>query len=258
MGYKTIKVYLAAIRHSHLLQGLPDPTGDPLLHYTLKGIRRSQGDSSRTRLPITVPILKQLKSHLHASVNISVRDKRMLWAAFCTAFYGFLRSAEFTCPTSNSFDPEQTMLLSDVQAQGHFYLIRVKSSKTDPFRRGVTVTLAPTFSSTCPISALSKYLSLLPTSNPEVPLFQFADGRYLTRSKLTECIRELLAASGHSPMLYASHSFRIGAATSAAAAGIPDWLIQTLGRWSSQCFQVYIHTPKHLIQSSFQRIAASH
>jgi len=35
---------------------------------------------------------------------------------------------------------------------------------------------------------------------------------------------------------YSSHSFEIGAASTAAAAGIPDWKIQALGRWSSDCY----------------------
>ena len=42
-----------------------------------------------------------------------------------------------------------------------------------------------------------------------------------------------------------SHSFRIGAATTAAAAGYPRWLIQALGRWSSDCFRVYLRVTDH-------------
>ena len=42
---------------------------------------------------------------------------------------------------------------------------------------------------------------------------------------------------------YASHSFRIGAATTAAAAGLPVWLIMKLGRWTSNAYASYIHHP---------------
>ena len=45
-------------------------------------------------------------------------------------------------------------------------------------------------------------------------------------------------------MSMSSHSFRIGAATIAAAAGFPRWLIQALGRWSSNCYKEYIRIPQ--------------
>ena len=39
-------------------------------------------------------------------------------------------------------------------------------------------------------------------------------------------------------------SFRIGAATAAAQAGVEDSVIQLLGRWSSAAFLAYIRTPR--------------
>ena len=39
---------------------------------------------------------------------------------------------------------------------------------------------------------------------------------------------------------FSSHSFRIGAATVAGRNGIPDLLIQELGRWKGNAFQSYI------------------
>ena len=40
------------------------------------------------------------------------------------------------------------------------------------------------------------------------------------------------------------HNFRIGAATTAAARGLQDSLIKTLGRWESAAYTLYIRTPK--------------
>ena len=42
---------------------------------------------------------------------------------------------------------------------------------------------------------------------------------------------------------YNTHSFRIGAATSASPANISDTHIQMLGRWRSNAFQRYIRPP---------------
>jgi len=43
------------------------------------------------------------------------------------------------------------------------------------------------------------------------------------------------------------HSFRIGAATTAAVAGLPPWLIKTLGRWNSDAYMSYVHAPITMI-----------
>ena len=177
----------------------------------------------------------------------------MLWAAFCLAFYGFLRAGEFTTPQAHSV-AEHTLRRKDLRITTTAVDVTIKASKTDPFRQGHTLHIAPTATSTCPAAALSKYLAVSRIA-AEAPLFQFADGSYLTRRSLTEHLRVLLTAGGYSSSLFASHSFRIGAATTAAAAGLPDWLIQALGRWSSNCYTLYIRTPPHVIAAASAKLA---
>ena len=87
--------------------------------------------------------------------------------------------------------------------------------------------------------ALRKYLSLRSISGAS-PLYVFQSEAYLTRAKVTLNLHTLLQRLSITTELYASHSFRISAATTAAEAGLPPLLIQTLGRWSSNCFTLYI------------------
>jgi len=64
VSYKTIKVYLAAIRLYHIECGLLDPMSDALLLLVCRSIRRLQGDHQRTRLPITINLMRTLKDQL--------------------------------------------------------------------------------------------------------------------------------------------------------------------------------------------------
>ena len=54
---------------------------------------------------------------------------------------------------------------------------------------------------------------------------------------------------------YNGHSFRFGAATAAHEARLNDHLIQTLGRWSSDCYTRYIHTSLKVIQQVQKQLA---
>ena len=73
-----------------------------------------------------------------------------------------------------------------------------------------------------------------------VPLFIFTDGRKLTRQRFTDQVFSALHRAGLNRKHYASHTFRIGAATTAAKKGIEDSIIKTLGRWESAAYLQYV------------------
>ena len=145
----------------------------------------------------------------------------MLWAFFTTALFGFLRSSEFCSPTSSAFSATSTILVKDVQLTDAVAKIVIKISKADPFRNGNEIILAASNSSICPLRALRNH----PRSctRPDAPLFTFTDNTFLTRHSLSNLLKSLLRPTCPDIGRYSSHSFRIGAATTAAAADVPEW-----------------------------------
>ena len=105
---------------------------------------------------------------------------------------------------------------------------------------GATVGLAANASVYSQVKALSEYVSVHPTRAS--PLFQFQNKKYVTRKDINNALKTYLGMKNVS-----SHSFRIGAASTAASAGYPRWIIQSLGRWTSDCFRQYIRIPDSTI-----------
>lgn len=248
----TIKVYLSAVRSLHVDQGFPDPLLNCLrLQRVLRGIKRSQGDSSRTRLPVTASLMFTI---FH-SLDLTIQDHRMFWAACTLAYFGFLRSSEFTVPSLASFSEELHLGVADIAvdspASPSCLRVRIKASKTDPFRKGCFIHIGRGKSPLCALSAVMAYLEL--RGNSPGPLFLLRDGRPLSRPMLTGWLRRIMAAAGIQGS-FSSHSFRIGAATVAARNGVPDHLIQALGRWSSNAYQLYIHTPPDALAKLSQQL----
>ncbi len=175
-------------------------------------------------------------------------DDVMFWAACCLAYFGFLRSLEFTVPNATAFSSHLHLSVNDVTVDQRLdpsqIQVNIKVSKTDPFRQGCIIPLGQGRSPLCPVEAVLSYLSIRGGTSGQ--LFVRANGVTLTQTFFTECLRTLLSAAGIAGR-YSSHSFRIGAATSAALAGVPEHMIHTLGRWTSSAYLTYIHSPRSLL-----------
>ena len=172
----------------------------------------------------------------------------MFWSACSLAFFVFLRVSEFT--SSPPFDPVRHLSPADVQflpgQPSPGLRVNIKTSKTDPLGVGHLLYIGVAGNSLCPMLAMRTYLTLRGSSAG--PLFVWVDRSPLTAAHVNCYLREILSRAGVSGQ-FSSHSFRIGAATSAAAAGIPDHLIQTLGRWTSQAYLRYIRTAPDMFLS---------
>ena len=120
--------------------------------------------------------------------------------------------------------------------------IHLKRSKCDQFGAGADIIVGRAEGPLCPVQAVLAFITVRgPTPGP---FFRRQDSSPATKPWFVDQLREVLAAAGLPHLQYAGHSFRIGAATTAALAGVEDSTIQTLGRWHSGAFLQYIRTPR--------------
>ena len=259
----SIKVYLAALRNKQIALGFPDTahTAMPKLKLISNGIARAKASTpnlaTTVRQPITPHILQQLKAHW--SVQPIDHTKIMLWAACTMAFFGFFRMGELTIPSAAAFNPAIHLTPADVaidkRENPSLIQVQLKASKTDQLRRGVSIFIGKTGDNICPVAAISAYLAVRGADGG--PFFRFPTGEPLTKENFTKHVRAALTSCGFNPALYAGHSFRIGAATTAAERGIEDSTIKALGRWKSDAFQAYIKIPREKLAAMSKVLSAS-
>ena len=251
---QTVKSYLAAIRNTQLSLGLPDPREQsslPILRRVMAGISRSRlgrGQSSRIRLPMTAVLLADISKELTRSAH---PERLLLWAVCCTAFFGFFRLGELLLTKRSDYNPRLHLSWGDMaidnQQAPSMVRFHLKQSKTDPYGRGVDIVLGRTRCDLCPVAAILAY-AVARGSEPG-PFFVTSEMRALTKQEFIAEVRKVLTKLGVPDQDYAGHSFRIGAATSAAMAGVEDSTIQLLGRWQSAAFLRYIRTPHERLAS---------
>ena len=211
LKFRTIKVYLSAIRHLQIEAGMSDPFKESMLRleYVTKGIKKHEvekGVRERPRLPITPLLLLKMKAAWEASA--ASFDTKMLWAASCLCFFAFLRAGEMTVPTETAYDPAVHLgvldLAVDDAAQPTCLRLTIKQSKTDPFRKGVNLYVGRGQANLCPVSAVRGFLSV--RGSTPGPLFVFEDGRGSHRRFGRPC--QLLALTNLSTARTASGSGR--------------------------------------------------
>ena len=190
----SIKVYLSGIRALHIEQGFPDPLVDCLrLQRVVHGIKRCQGTLSATRLPTT----DDLMLVIWLSLDSGLPDHMMFWAACSLGYFGFLRASEFTVPNLSSFSPSLHLSAQDIAVDSSSapssMRIRIKGSKTDPFRKGCFIHIGLGKYPLCAVHAMMTYLAA--RGDAPGPLFLFANGQPLTRTRLTDWLRQIMTSA---------------------------------------------------------------
>ena len=248
-----IKTRLSHIGNWYLTQTGRDPRYNRYsnaMHWKLatqlRGITKTYSKARKLKIPLTPEKLRKIILALHN--NNRTHNADTFTAALTLAVYGLLRVGEYTTPSQHNFDPAIHLLRRDISvalaADGSpSYLdILIKASKTDGLRRSVTKRIwASSDHITCPVTAMYIYLRKTETYSMNDPLFKIIikkESRYLTRDQVNGIIKRTSKVAGI-PMDMSSHSCRVGGATALAAAGFTAEQIRLLGRWVSDCYQVY-------------------
>ncbi|XP_060069332.1 uncharacterized protein LOC132549415, partial [Ylistrum balloti] len=210
----TIKLYLSGIRFHYLKSGLSNPLlQSERLVCILRGIKKCQsGLLNQKRFPITFDILKRMCNLLQGSLFSPDLDLLLLCACQM-AFFGFLRCGEFT---ANHYTSNKDILrIKDIIMSSDFsgYFIILRSSKTDPFRQGVKISIFKNnLHLVCPVKSMYKYLQTRQSrgATGDAPLFVEPNNSVLTRDHFITYLRHILSVLGIDSSKYCGHSFRSG------------------------------------------------
>ena len=244
---KTLKSYLTGLKSAHIDLGLStEPVGNHYQQRIISGINRFHCKlNKKEHLPITRCLLICILSLLDEN------DPRfvIIYSAFCVAHARFLRSGKVNWAANDLIHAhtvfaQWNLTRRSIQFAEDRLLLTVPSLKTDPFRKGVTITVSALIDAAYSVTAMRHLYEICPSWTPLPALFacppRYGPGsQAFTQESLVQHLPELLRQLGVRGA-YLGHSFRGESATSAMAAGLADNEIQLLRRWSSNVYEAYI------------------
>jgi hypothetical protein len=208
---------------------------------TLTGCTKLRASATSRKRPLTREelITVQLK------FTQPSHDDNLFLAILFTSFHGLMRLGENTWPDKRALqDYRKVIMRSTVTSSDRSFGFLLPSHKADRLFEGNHILIHATNAGDDPVHIFSTYLhsrDLLFPMNPE--LWFRSDGSIPTRRWFMQRLTLLF------PDNVGGHSLRAGGATSYALAGIPPHLIQAMGRWSSDAFQIYIRQHPALLAS---------
>lgn len=271
---RTVEQYLKAIKSACVDRGFPAPVWDtmPRLQRALQGARYAEKARKKDgyyRLPITLQMLEDM---------VRVVQQRAEWAEkngeapipvasgmqcpiqritmYLVAFYGALRPGELSLRRYACGSTSTELRMKHLHRQQvhnpstgkplNMWTLFLESSKTDQLGTKSDIVLGETGKVLCAVKALdllvqTRKLGGHDMTDGETLVFPGKCGtRAVPYEEFLEAIRADLHEAGYDVSKYAGHSFRIGCATMLALQGVPDHVIQAVGRWESDCYKRYI------------------
>jgi hypothetical protein len=169
-------------------------------------------------------------------------------AALSVGFCGLLRGAELGLGPRKRWSAVECLTRADVSFRTRrgrrCVVLMMRPCKNDKVEQGKTVPLLLAGGGRYldPVAALERLFALDPVPEEmkaRTPLFREASGAALTTRRIRAVVKALMAEVGEDPTLFGAHSLRIGGATAALAKGVPAVVIRTMGRWSSEIYEIY-------------------
>lgn len=175
-------------------------------------------------------------------------------AAIKVAWSGFLHCEEFTLGSGEKFNTsvhlsqDSVTFFPSFESPTHICL-NLPGSKTDPFRKGVSILIsAAPGTSTCPVAVLKHFFQVDPQPTTS-PLFSNPEGSPLSQTVFILTLKAHLLAIGVNSSQFLGHSFHHGDTSAAAAVDYSDHEIQLLGHWHSDAYKLYIDLSRDRILS---------
>jgi len=205
--------------HRNFNQGSPTTSRDVVA--TLKGVRREIGTSQKKAKALVLSDLKKVVDKLMPSFQ-GRRDRALLLVGWAAA----LRRSELVA-----------LRREDIEFCDEGMILTVAKSKTDQehagYRIGIPFARDERY---CPVNALNTWIKLAKIHDG--PLFfgvghlgrmfytEIVERKPLSDRMVSVIVQRSVRAAGFSPVGFSGHSLRAGFITSAAAAQIPEHVIQ--------------------------------
>jgi hypothetical protein len=231
--------YLSGLKNTHTLLGFVEIQGDKeILRLTIRGLKRQYPCKTPFhKEPITVMLLSAFLPFL----DFKIFFDRLFWSASCQAVYGFWRGSEFM--VSKDVCKTHTLKKTDHSWVGVGFshsTVRLRFTKTQWWQEDVVTHAWGNSSLTSPTHAHRAYqLGCNAAARRSPWLFANEDGSPLLKPQMLGKTKQLAKLCGIDPRRFIASSWRCGAATSAAHAGMSDRVIRALGRWESDAFMRY-------------------
>jgi len=148
--------------------------------------------------------------------------------------------SELLSQDSSVFQGRPGIQVSDIKAMANKLQINITGSKTDQERIGEVIVMERVvrYPALCPVLSVRQLLNKIPSHSGS--LFIHYDGSKLTRYQFHAVLTKAAKFLGWNSKGFTSHSFRIGAATTAIMNGMPKEVLMLMGRWKYNAVNSYI------------------
>ena len=218
----------------------PDWKNIPYMPRIMRGVNARALNPKRKKMPITARMAYDIAN----MCDLACLDDLICCIVLLTGICGLFRLGELLIKNKKEFRPERLLrrdhieFVPDREHPTHMEIF-LQYSKCDKYGVGITVYIPCNPNrDVCPVLLMRRWLSRF--SSATDPIFVWPSGQLMTTASFIRWLRRMLSLCGYDDSLYAGHSLRRGGAVTAKAAGASDPLIQTLGRWTSDAFKIYL------------------